>query len=137
MKEDNINKLIEKYKSGETTLEEERALFKRESQSDRPLTKWFDYINRNNNTVPDNLNEKLWDSFQNRKKNHTNWIVASLAVAATLLIIVTLAINSSKKKEMDYAQKQALLEEARNMFKENTAKILYEDELIQIYTISE
>lgn len=137
MKEDNINKLIEKYKSGETTLEEERALFKMESQSESPLTKWFDYINHNNNRVPDNLKETLWDSFQNRKKMQTNWIVASLAVAAKLLIILTLAINTTKKKEMDYAQKQALLEEARNMFKESTTKILYEDDYIQIYTTTD
>ena len=137
MKEGNIKKLIERYKAAQTNLDDEKSLFESKKDPENSLHKWFEYANTSRVDAPENLNEELWASFEKKTRTNTSWLVATLAVAASLALILTLVISNSKKSSLDYAEKQALLEEARSMFQEDKTQILYEDELIQIYTTVE
>jgi len=137
MKEDNINRLIEKYKSGETSLEEEKILFEEEFTSDDSIKKWIEFAKRQKQSTTENFNDTLWESFQKKKQGSGRMFTAVISVAASILLLLFFVLNKSGQDKMDYAQKQALLEEARSMFKESQSHIIYEDEFIQIYTTSE
>ncbi|WP_228850381.1 hypothetical protein [Aegicerativicinus sediminis] len=137
MKEDNINRLIERYKSGETSLEEEKILFEEEFTSDDSIKKWIEFAKRQKQSTPENFNDTLWESFQKKKQGSARMFATVISVAASIILLLTLVINKSGQAKLDYAEKQALLEEARSMFKESQSNIIYEDEFIQIYTTSE
>ncbi|WP_455168739.1 hypothetical protein [Aegicerativicinus sediminis] len=137
MKEDNINRLIERYKSGETSLEEEKILFEEEFTSDDSIKKWIAFANKQKQSTPENFNDTLWESFQKKKQGRARMFATVISVAASIILLLTLVINKSGQAKLDYAEKQALLEEARSMFKESQSHIIYEDEFIQIYTTSE
>ena len=137
MKEDNINRLIEKYKSGETSLEEEKILFEEEFTSDDSIKKWIEFAKKQKQSTPENFNDTLWESFQKKKQGRARMFATVISVAASIILLLILVINKSGQAKLDYAKKQALLEEARSMFKESQSHIIYEDEFIQIYTTSE
>ena len=68
MKERKIEKLIEKYEAGASTLQEEQFLFDNAENSGSKIEAWSTFVKRNKRDTPENFNEALWESFQSRQE---------------------------------------------------------------------
>lgn len=139
MNEENINKIIQKYKAGESSLEEEKTLFNTINDSEESIQSWASFVKKNTIKTPENLNEKLWDAFEEKTRKPNQLKIRVLSAVASIALILSLFIYNTNKNEMSETQKATLLEEARNMFadakeeKEVYKKIL-ENELVIVYT---
>ena len=139
MKDKRIEKLTEKYETGASTLNEEQFLFDNAENSPSKIEAWSTFVKRNKREAPENLNDKLWASFQNRIIRKRRFKVGIISAAASIVLIITLIIGNPGQKKLSYNEKEALLNQALNMIavsEQEIAKenIIYEDEMIIIYT---
>ncbi len=139
MKEKTIERLIKKYKEGASTLQEEQVLFDNSENSPSMMDAWAAFINQNKIEVPRNLNDRLWDSFQNRTTRKRRLKIKILSAAASVLLLIAFFIGFREQKQLSYKEKEVLLNEALNMFVDYEQEIaresiIYEDEQIIIYT---
>lgn len=131
------NDLVEKYLAAESTLEEEEKLFNAENQ--RPdIAKWSTYVKRKRYKAPSNLNESIWEGIQTRKRSKHRYLIAVSSLAATIALFFAVFIYNTFNGYSEYAEKEALLNEALSMYsveepKEQKQTILYEDDLVIIY----
>jgi len=142
MKEDEIERLIKKYNEGNSTLNEEQILFDNTKNSKPSLEAWSTFAKKNKIETPKGFNDTLWESFQNKKIRKRKVYVGIIAAAASVLLLISLYIVNPKQKELDYSEKQALLNQALNMVSnsglvEIQERIIYENEMIIIYTSTE
>ena len=141
MKTEEMDDLLKKYMMGDTTLQEERALFENAGEANPVINSLGRFIKKNKLEVPENLNDKLWDSFQGKRIGRKRYRMALLSAAASLLLVIGIVIGRPKQHQLSYAEKESLLRQARGMFV-NTAQngqqnVIYEDDLIVIYTSTE
>ena len=139
MKEDEIERLIEKYKEGNSTLNEEQFLFDHIKNSEPSLEAWSTFVKNNKKETPNNFNDTLWESFQNKKIGKRRRFVGVISAAASVILLISLYIASPKQKEVSYSKKEDLLNQALNMVSnsepsEMQQSIIYENEMIIIYT---
>tara|TARA_B110000914_G_scaffold218209_1_gene225239 strand:+ start:427 stop:852 length:426 start_codon:yes stop_codon:yes gene_type:complete len=139
MKENEIERLIEKYKEGNSTLNEEQFLFDHIKNSEPSLEVWSTFVKNNKKETPNNFNDTLWESFQNKKIGKRKRFVGVISVAASVILLISLYITSPKQKEVSYSEKEDLLNQALNMVSnsepsEIQQSIIYENEMIIIYT---
>jgi len=140
MKENNLNKLIEKYHDGNISLEEEAELNNLLKNSDNEEEKedWLSFARQNKIETPVDFNTKMWETFEKKqhfKSNKTRFRV--LSAVATIALLIAIGFALPKTNELSYSEKENLLLEAQAMFKEtseNEATILFEDETIIVYT---
>ncbi|PPK95433.1 hypothetical protein LY01_01020 [Nonlabens xylanidelens] len=142
MKEDEIKRLIEKYKEGNTTLNEEQFLFNHTKDSVLSLEAWSNFIKNNKKETPTNFNATLWESFQNKKIGKRKRFVRIISAAASVILLISFYIASPKQKGLSYSKKEDLLNQALNMVSnsepsETQQNIIYENEMVIIYTTSE
>ncbi|MEM6894487.1 MAG: hypothetical protein AAF554_12410 [Bacteroidota bacterium] len=142
MKESKLKKLLERYKAGETTLEEERLLFEETEDSEPSWVAWSTFVKNNKIEPPKDLNDRLWESFEPKTHSRRKKVIAMLSAAATVLVLVALAMGNLGQKELSYSEKEALLNEALELFPETTEEVterevIYENEMITVYTASE
>lgn len=135
MSNKNADKLIEKYLKAESNLNEEQEIYNAET-TDSELDPWFGFAKKYRAKAPENLNNTVWQAIQTKRKRSQRLIYGLVAAAASVVLLITLSVNSSKQS---YKEKEALLTEALSMFKNDEPKvsernIIYEDELIVIYT---
>jgi hypothetical protein len=139
MKEENIKNLIEKYKLGTSSLAEEQFLFDNIDKSDAAIEASSVFVKINKKEIPDNFNDKLWESFEEKTSNSNQFKYRFLAVAASLTLIITLFTGNIGGSKLNYGEKEALLNEAQMMFlnSEETLPIqtiIVENDLIVVYT---
>lgn len=139
MNEEHMNNLIKKYKAGKSSLQEEKLLFDAVDESNPELKSVATFIQKNNITAPDNLNEKLWDSFEKRSLKSKRLKIGIFSAAASIVLLVTFYISSVDSHKMSNSEKQALLNEAKNMFadvnsSENQHRIILESDLVVVYS---
>lgn len=142
MKENKIKNLIEKYEAGASTLSDEKILFDNAENSKPTIEAWSTFVKRNKKEAPQNFNDILWESFQNRKIKKHRLLVGIMSAAASVLLIIFLFIGHTGQKKLSYNEKAAFLNEALNMFSgteqvQTQESIIYENEFIIIYTSSE
>ena len=142
MKDNEFKKLVEKYKEGDSTLKEENSLFNNAGKSEPSLEAWSTFVNINKTETPQDFNDKLWKSFQNKKARKRRRIISVLSAAASILILVSIFIANRGPKEQSYAEKERLLNQALSMFDDFEEKkvehnVFYENEMIVVYTITE
>lgn len=140
MEKVDIKKLLEKYKNGISNLEEEAFLKTNKKNLDVKEEVYFTYLEKKKTSVPKNLNNRLWESFEKERNKVRRLRVGVFSAAASLALIISLFLISPIEEEMSYEEKLALLKEAKAMIADseqgsNTKNIVYEDELIRIYTI--
>lgn len=136
MRKEDINKLIEKYNQGLTTPEEEKELLHHLDQ-DSPFYQWLKILEKRKKNVPQNLNEKLWDTFDKNTQTTRKLPLQMISVAASIVLLVGVVLLNKQEKSLSYQEKKALLDEARSLLVEedkNEKEILYDDDLIVIYT---
>lgn len=130
------DKLIGKYLEAESNLKEEQEIFNAETENSE-LDPWLNFAKKTRVKAPENLNDSVWKSIQNKRKASRRIIYGLVATAASVALVISLSVNSSKKQS--YEEKEALLKEALAMFEENEPQqelwnIIYEDEMIVLYT---
>lgn len=139
MKE-NISELIKKFESGKSSLAEEKFLIDHPEKIVPPQKLWLSFIQRNKPTAPEKLKTTVWEAVKNKRSSRHRRRIGIISAAASVLIIVSVFILSPKKNELSSREKETLLNEALNMFKDNSntidlsQNVLYEDEMIIIYT---
>jgi uncharacterized membrane protein len=139
MKEETIKELFEKYKNGDTSISEEKELFNSVNESQSGIRSLSQFIKNNQIKTPENLNEKLWESFDKRTANKNKFRIGMYSAAASILLLFSLYFWNVKPKEMTYTEKLALLNEAKSMFanesdKEINRNIILETDLVILYT---
>lgn len=142
MKDDGLKKLIEKYKEGNSTLKEEQFLFNNNQNLEPSLKAWYSFIKQNRKETPNNFNDSLWKSFQNKKIKKRRLIIGMISAVASVLLLISLFVSKPKEKEFSYSDKEILLNQALNMFsgtnqQEVEQNIIYENEIIIIYTTTD
>ena len=139
MSEENIKNIIKKYTSGTSTLEEEKMLFTSAKKTNESLKIWADFVKQNQKEIPENLNDKLWESFEEKTKKSHKFKIGVLSAAASISLILSLFIYNNNQNTLSETEKQALLNEAKSMFIEpNKEKVIYrkilENDLVIVYT---
>jgi hypothetical protein len=141
MKEETIKNLIEKYKKGETSLSEEKELFNSVNETRSEIANLSQFIKNNQIKTPENLNEKLWKSFDEKRIKNNKFRIGIYSSAASILLMVSLYFWSFEPNKMTYNEKLVLLNEAKSMFvdtseQEINRNIILETDLIIVYTTS-
>lgn len=139
MKEEEIENLIEKYKAGTSTLDEEQFLLEHTKDSESAMGVWFEFAKKQKREVAEGFSDTLWQSFQNRKAKRRRLWIGAMSVAATVLLLIAFLIDAPKPQELSYHQKEALLAQALDLLADaeeakSEENIIYENELIIIYT---
>jgi len=142
MKEGNIKSLIKKYKSGTSSLKEEQFLFNYKGDTEPEIEIWSTFVKTNKKEVPNDLNNKLWKSFEKRNSRNHRFKIGFMSAAASIIFIISLAIGSIRQNELTDSEKEVLLNEAKSMFADVNQEqaihnIIIENELIVVYTKSE
>lgn len=138
MKEELMNNLIEKYKSGLTSLEEEKTLFDSDAITDKSIQKLVTFIKKTKKQAPENFNEKLWVSFEEKTKKPNKYRIGLISAAASLALILSIYMSNNNSNELTIGEKEALLKEAKSMFlatnEEAKYDVVVENELVVVYT---
>jgi hypothetical protein len=137
MKEGNIKNLITKYKLGTSSLKEEALLFDNVDDSETTIKTVATFVKKNKKVAPDNFNNDLWKSFDKKTTQQNRFKIGLISAAASIILISTLYINTISDKGLSYGEKEALLNEAKNMFtkqKVQPIRVLIESDLIIVYT---
>lgn len=142
MSEEHIKNLIDKYKSGTSSLEEEKVLLNSLDTTDESIQKISTFIKNNRKQAPENFNDTLWESFEKRRIKKSRFKIGLISVAASVLFISTLFMNNIKNESLSNEEKEALLKEAKEMFIEfDKSKpkysVLVESDLLIVYTKTE
>jgi len=139
MREETIKNYIEKYKNGETSLKEEIKLFNEVDDNQPEIKILADFVKQNQINTPHNLNDKLWESFDEKTAKNNNFKIGFFSAAASILLLVSLYFGTLNKNELSYKEKEAMLNEAKSMFSEAEVKqtihnIIIETDFIIVYT---
>ncbi|QVY65152.1 hypothetical protein [Polaribacter sp. Q13] len=139
MKEVNIKDLIEKYKSGKSSLKEEEFLFDNIDDSETGIKAWSSFVKKNKKVVPDNFNDDLWQSFDKKTTKTNRFKIGLMSAVASILLLSTLYLNNLRNQGLSNNEKEALLNEAKKMFivTEQTKpilRIIVESDLLIVYT---
>ncbi len=141
MNREQVDELLEKYEQGLASQEEMDLLMEQFEDSRSGPGVWFNFLRLQKKKAPENLNHQVWSAIQSQEKNKNRKITLFISAAASLAILISLIFISPSlrnQKEMTYEEKAAKLEEALSLISENNEqadrKIIYEDEIILIYT---
>ncbi len=142
MKERNIKNLLQEYFEGDTSLDQEQSLFGLLQDTDSSVNAWATFVKKNKIEPSEDFNDTLWKSFQHEKKRTQNLRIFIMSVAASALLFVSFFAVNWGQQELSYAEKEALLNQALNMFPESDPddidrNIIYENEMIIVYTSNE
>lgn len=142
MNKEEIKKLTDKYKAGASTLGEEQFLFNSAENSDPAIEAWSAFVKQKKKAAPADLNNSIWEAIQTKKIKKRRLSIRIMSAAASVLLLFSISINHLSTNKMSIDEKEALLSEALNMLeiseqKEIEQNIIYEDEMIIIYTASE
>jgi hypothetical protein len=139
MKEETISSMFEKYENGETSLEEEQALFSKTHENESEVNALAGFLKRNQIKTPDHFNKDLWKSFDKKTSKNSRFRIGVFSAAASILLLFSMYFWNISKKEMTYNEKVALLNEAKSMFenisqKELDQNIILETDMVIVYT---
>ena len=142
MKECKTERLIKKYKEGQSTLSEEQFLFDSTENLESSLDAWSTFVKNNKTETPKGFNTLLWASFQNRKNRKRKIFVGVISAAASVILLMSLFFANPKQEELNYSEKEVLLSLAKEMVSNSVSaeieqSIIYENEIIIIYTTKE
>lgn len=139
MKDDKHQQLVARYKEGKTSLEEEKTLFRAFKNTDAPFEPWSSFVTGVKKDVPADFNNMQWKLFNDKTEQKPRFLFKIMSTAAAIGVFITLYFFYSEEKKLDYAQKEALLEEAINMIPKpdltlTPQTVIYENEMVIIYT---
>ena len=132
------NNLNEKYLEGATSIAEEELLFNKLNNSDHGIASWSKYVQDQKRQAPKDLSTSLWEAENFQIKKKPSKYVYVIVIVLIISLFGLLAAYSTKPKDLDYATKRILLNEAIAMTAPETQipqgkQIIYEDDLLIIY----
>lgn len=133
------DKLLQKYKEGASSIEEEYHLREIFSQSSEKSSAWFKFVSNARRKVPTGIEDIVLNSIETHRKRYKRTLYSIISAAAIVIILVVSVLFSPfQTKEMSYAEKLAVLVEVNNMFEsemvdDKEKDILYEDETIILF----
>ncbi len=139
MNENRIRKLIEKYQRGETSLQEEQLLFDQKDGLDSGFNAWSNYLENNKIKPPADFNNNAWQKFQATHSVQRNGFVGLSVAAASIVFMLSFLISNHWSGKQSEMEKKLLLSQALNLVaesEENMEEVLYENDMIVIYTTS-
>lgn len=141
MKKEHIDKQLNLYEEGLSSLEEEVKLARILGASNEDENGWFKYIQQQKKVAPKNLESTIWTSIQKRESRKRRILIRISSVAASIILAVSIffTIETRPQEKMSTKEKEAALKEAMAMLSEPQeeivfGEILYEDEILIIYT---
>ena len=141
MNREQVDELLKKYEQGLASQEEMDLLMEQFEDSRNGPGAWFNYLRLHKRTAPENFNSQVWSAIQSQEKKKNRkiiWIFSAAACLAILISLIFISPSLRNQKEMSYEEKATKLEEALSLITENKKqaprKIIYEDEIILIYT---
>ncbi len=143
MSKDKFKDLIKKYEAGLSTLPEEQILSDNAKQLGTEAESWFKFIQHNKRKVPEGLQDTIWESIQRKRIVNRRLSLGIISAAASILLLLSLIVFNPFSKKQSYQMKEALLNEAINMFEDQVSdekaemKSIYEDDMIIIYASAE
>jgi len=142
MKDDNTERLIKKYKEGQSTLNEEHVLFECTENLEPSIDAWSTFVKHNKREAPKDFNAHLWQSFQKRTNNKRKLSISVLSAAASVVVLMAFFLGNPKQDQLKYAEKEAMLTLAKKMVSNSDAveteeRIIYENDIVIIYTTKE
>jgi hypothetical protein len=142
MSKETIDKIKEKYEAGTSTLSEEKLLFTTSNETDPRIEAWSAFVSQKKKTAPLDLSTSIWNSIEKKKRKKHQLSIRVMLAAASVFLIAFLALNQFSNKEISHKEKEALLAEALDMFSDSEPKelaqnIIYEDDMVIIYTIQD
>lgn len=140
MKKEYIDKQLDTFEQGLSSIDEERELASLLAGSEKGADTWFKYIKQHKKIAPPNLESDIWSAIQSKeqRKRRTLFKIGSVAASVILAVSLFFTIDILRPEEMSYEEKEAALKEAMALISETPEKpvlegILYEDEIIIIY----
>lgn len=142
MKDSNTERLVKKYKEGQSTLNEEQLLFKNTENLEPSIDAWSSFVKNNKKETPKEFNADLWKSFQKRTNKKRKLFVGILSAAASVVVLMALFLGNPKQDQLNYVEKEAMLSLAKKMVSNSNAseaeeRIIYENDIVIIYTSKE
>ncbi|MCK5538317.1 MAG: hypothetical protein KAI79_15935 [Bacteroidales bacterium] len=141
MNKEEFEDLIEKYEQGESSLPEEQIIFDNAESLANESQAWFKFIQLNKKKAPKGLQDSIWESIHKKRVINHRLRVGMLSAAASILLLLSIAIYKPFGKIQSYKKKEALLNEALGMFENKNTKpelkSVYEDDMIIIYASAE
>ena len=89
MKEECIKDLLDKYKAGKTSTEEELYLQNNSDELNREHKDVFNYISNSKIKSPENLNSDQWNIFELKQKHNKRNRYTILSIAASIIVVVS------------------------------------------------
>lgn len=137
MSKQSNKELLKKYKEGFSSLKEEKYLLDAKNEIISEFDLLASFLKKNNQKVPENLNEQLWDSFDKKINKKKKFKIGILSAAASIVFLISIFFFNNNQNTLTYNEKEALLNEAKSMFnntnKEEVYTKLLEDELVVVY----
>lgn len=138
MRKEDSDDLIKKYLAAETTLEEEETLFESKNQLSE-IAEWSTYVKQKRKKAPAHINDSILASIQARKRQQV--VVGLSGIAASIALVIAFFIYNTGMNSLTYEEKEVRLKEALSMFSDETHapvnhSVLYEDDMVIIYTAS-
>ncbi|MEM6804003.1 MAG: hypothetical protein AAF696_21540, partial [Bacteroidota bacterium] len=90
--------------------------------------------------APASLQNAAWAHIQKNERNKSRSLVLGVLAAASVAVFMISSSDFFLSQEMNHQEKEALLEEALSLFPAETPieeDIIYEDEMLMIYTSSD
>lgn len=141
MSKEKFNDLIEKYEQGNTSLDEEQIIFDNADNFASGFQAWFKFIQLNRKKAPKGLQDSIWESIHRKRIINQRLRITTLSAAASILLLLGIAIYKPFGNNQSYRKKEALLNEAIGMFENKEPKAvvkpIYEDEMIIIFVSAE
>lgn len=142
MEENKADSILKKYKEGQSTLSEEQFLFDNTENLEPSMKAWSTFVKNNKTTTPIDFNERLWASFETKRNRKRKVLIGALSVAASVSVLIALFLTHPAPEELNYSEKEALLNIAREMVNhtdlaEIEERVIYENDIVIIYTTKE
>ena len=141
MKKEYIDKQLETYGQGLSSVDEEKELLSLLGDSEKGSNSWFKYIKQHKRKAPPYLESDIWSIIQAKEQRTRRILFRIGSVAASIILFISLffTIDILRPEEMSYEEKEVALKEAMALISETPEKpvfgeILYEDEFLIIYT---
>ncbi|HEC44414.1 MAG TPA: hypothetical protein ENI20_16455 [Bacteroides sp.] len=140
MNKEKLIALLEKYEQGLCSEEEEDFLINHADFSDESDGAWFNYLKHQERRAPGDLDQRIWDSINSLERGKYRLIKRISLAAASVALLISILFKTIpwQQRAMSYEEKAAVLEEALSMLEEGRQeperKVIYEDNLIIIYT---
>jgi len=139
MNTEEVNKLMQLYREGRTTLQEEKLLLGHQGISLPGEGAWFNFARLHRKNAPESLEMDIMAIIRKKKKKKR--LIARMGSAAAILIaaIITIVLAVPVRQDiMTYNEKVDAIQEALDMFKptlsaEAGKEIIYEDDILIIY----